>query len=61
MSKLKENNIKLKIPQIELKESDLIVKLCQEIKKIDILESKINYLFHCLGMTEKVFFYSKIL
>ena len=33
LCKLKENKIKLKIPQIELNESDLIVKLCQEVKK----------------------------
>ena len=56
MSKLKENNMRLKIPQIELKENDLIVKLCQEIKKIDILESKINFLFYCTGKTEKEFY-----
>ena len=56
MSKLRENNIKLKIPQIELNKNDLIVKLCQEVKKIDILESKINFLFHCCKKTEKEFY-----
>ena len=55
ISKLKENNIKLKIPQIELNENDLIVKLCEQVKKIDILESKINFIFHCIGKNEKDF------
>ena len=53
-SKFKENNIKIKIPQIELKENDLIVKLCEEVKKIDILESKINFLFH---FSRKIIYY----
>lgn len=39
-----------------MKENDLIVKLCQEIKKIDILESKINFLFYCCGKTEKDYY-----
>jgi len=56
LCKLKENKIKLKIPQIELNENDLIVKLCQEVKNIDILESKINFLFHCCKKTEKDFY-----
>ena len=56
ISKSKENNIKLKIPQIELKESELIVKLCQQVSKIDLLESKVNFLFHCCGKTEKDFY-----
>ena len=55
MSKTKENNIKIQVPEIELKESDLIVKICQEVKKIDILESKINFIFHCLGKDEQDF------
>lgn len=49
------NNLLLQIPRIELKENDLIVKLCQQVKKIDILESKINFLFLSLRKTEKDF------
>ena len=54
-SKSKENHIKLEIPQIELKGNDLISKLCEKIKKIDLLEEKINFLFYCTGKTEKDF------
>ena len=50
------NNLLLKIPRIELNEKDLIVELCQQVKKIDILESKINFLFLSLGKTEKDFY-----
>ena len=49
------NNLLLEIPRIELNEKDLIVKLCQQVKKIDILESKMNFLFLSLGKTEKDF------
>ena len=50
------NNLLLEIPRIELNEKDLIVKLCQQVKKIDILESKMNFLFLSLGKTEKDFY-----
>ena len=50
------NNIQIMLPQIEVNEKDLIIKLCEKVNKIDILESKINYLFNCLGKSEKDFF-----
>ena len=43
------------IPVVEIKESDLIIKLCEKMEKIDILEKKINYIFGVLGKTEKNF------
>ena len=49
------NNLLIQVPRIELKENDLIVKLCEEVKKIDILENKTKYLFCCLGKNEKDF------
>ena len=56
-SKSKENHIKLKIPQIELKGNDLISKLCEKIKKIDFLEEKINFLFYCQERLKKILYY----
>ena len=47
------NNFIIEIPKIELKENDLIVKLCEQIKKIDILETKIKFLLCCSGKNEK--------
>ena len=47
------NNFLLQIPKIELKENDLIVKLCEQVKKIDILETKIKFLLCCSGKNEK--------
>ena len=55
VSKFKANVIKLKIPRVELKENELIVKICEQVKKIDALESKINFIFRCLGISEKDF------
>ena len=55
VSKFKANVIKLKIPRVELKENELIVKICEQVKKIDTLESKINFIFRCLGIPEKDF------
>ena len=49
------NNIQIILPEMELKEGDLIVKLCEKVNQIDILESKINFLFMCLGKSEKDF------
>ena len=43
------------IPVVEIKESDLIIKLCEKMEKIDILEKKINYIFSILRKTEKNF------
>ena len=46
ISKSKTNNsFLIEIPKIELKENDLIVKICEQVKKIDILENKIKFLF----------------
>ena len=49
------NDMIIQLPKDDIKESDLIVKLCQQVKKIDILEKKINFLFRCVGKTEKEF------
>ena len=43
------------IPVVEIKESDLIIKLCEKTEKIDILEKKINYIFSILRKTDKNF------
>ena len=42
------------IPIIEVKDSDLIFKLCQKVEKINVQE-KNNYLFNCYEKTEKDF------
>ena len=56
ISKSKTNNIFLiEIPKLELKENDLIVKICEQIKKIDMLETKIKFLFCYSGKNEKDF------
>ena len=47
------NNFLIQVPKIELKENDLIVKLCEQVKKIDILETKMKYLF-CFVVSEKM-------
>ena len=47
------NNFYIEVPKIQLKENDLIVKLCEQVKKIDYLENKIKFLFCCLGKNEK--------
>lgn len=49
------NNIELMIPGIEVKESDIIVKLCEKIEKITILEMKFDYMFDCLRKSEEDF------
>ena len=49
------NNIHIILPEMDLNEKDLIVKLCEKVNQIDILESKINYIFSCLGKSEKDF------
>ena len=44
--KNKENiDIIFVLPAVQIKESELIVKLCQEVEKINTLEKKINYIF----------------
>jgi hypothetical protein len=56
ISKSKTNNsFLIEIQKIELKENDLIVKICEQVKKIDILETKIKFLFCCSGKNEKDF------
>ena len=49
------NDIIFMLPAVKIKESELIVKLCQEVEKINVLEKKINYIFMCIGKTEKDF------
>ena len=49
------NEIIFVLPAVQIKESELIVKLCQEVEKINILEKKINYIFLCMGKTEEDF------
>ena len=49
------NNIQIMLPKIEVKEKDLIIKLYEKVNKIDILESKINYLFNYFRISEKDF------
>jgi hypothetical protein len=61
-SKTKNNyEIEIMIPATEVKDSDLLIKLCQKVQKINILEKKINYLFDYIGINEKDFdFYEKM-
>jgi len=55
-SKTKNNwEIEIMVPGVEVKDSDLIIKLCQKVEKINILEKKISYLFDYIGRTEKDF------
>ena len=49
------NEIIFVLPAVQIKESELIVKLCQEVEKINILEKKINYIFLCIRKTEEDF------
>ena len=57
-SKTKNNyEIEIMIPATEVKDSDLLIKLCQKVQKINILEKKINYLFDYIGINEKDFDY----
>lgn len=45
ISKIKENiEIDLIIPEVKLKENELILNLCEKVEKINILENKINAL-----------------
>ena len=43
------------IPVVEIKESDLIIKLCEKMEKIDILEKKVNLIYNILSKTDKNF------
>ena len=49
------NNIEILIPSVDVKESDLIIKLCEKVEKINILELKFKYLFQVLGKNESDF------
>ena len=40
--------MELIIPSIEVKENDLIIKLCEKFHKITVLELKFDYIFNCL-------------
>ena len=60
--KTKNNHeIEMMIPAKEVKDSDLLIKLCQKVQKISILERKINFLFDYIGTSEKEFeLYEKV-
>ena len=47
--------INFMLPKIEIKESDIILKLCEKVKEIEILKEKINYLYYYLNVDEKYF------
>ena len=47
--------IEIIVPSEEVRESDLIVKLCEKAEKITSLELKYNFLMKCLGKDEKDF------
>jgi hypothetical protein len=49
------NNIEIMIPGVEVKDNDLIVKLCEKVEKITVLELKFDYLFDCFGKNEQDF------
>jgi hypothetical protein len=48
-------NIQIILPEMEVNEKDLIVKLFMKVNKVKILESKIDYIFRCLNNSEKDF------
>ena len=47
--------INFMLPKIEMKESDIILKLCEKVNEIDILKEKINFLYAYLNINEKDF------
>ena len=49
------NNIELIIPSIEVKEGDLIAKLCEKAEKLNIIELKLKYILSCISKTEEDF------
>ena len=49
------NNIELMIPSVEVKDSDLIVKLCEKTEKLNIIELKLKYILSCISKTEEDF------
>lgn len=49
------NSIEFMIPGVEVKEGDLITKLCEKVSKYSLLELKLNYVLTCLGKNEKDF------
>lgn len=52
---LNSNNIELIIPSVEVKESDLVAKLCEKSEKLSIIELKLKYILSCIGKTEEDF------
>ena len=48
-------NIQIILPEMEVNEKDLIVKLFMKVNKVKILESKIDYIFRCVNKSEKDF------
>jgi hypothetical protein len=51
----RNTEITFMLPATEIKESELIIKLCEEVEKLNVLERKINFLFDLNGKTEKDF------
>ena len=49
------NNIEIMVPGLEVKEADIIAKLCEKVEKLSLLEMKFNYIFNCLGKKEEDF------
>ena len=47
--------IELMIKGEKMSENDILFKLCDKVKEIDVLKRKNEYLFHLLGKTEKDF------
>ena len=53
---VKKNPVKkinFMLPKIEMKESDIILKLCEKMNEIDTLKEKINFLYYYLNINEK--------
>ena len=48
-------NIKIVIPGEEMKEKDILMKLCEKVKKISLIEKKINFIFSKFGIIEEDF------
>lgn len=51
----KRREIEIMVPAVDIKDKDLIIKLCEKVEKINVLEKKINYIFTAIGKTEEDF------
>ena len=47
--------LELMIKGEKMSENDILFRLCEKVKEIDVLKRKNDYLFHVLGKTEKDF------